>query len=362
MVRLMPDIPSDKATELEVLREIRLANIVMGTGVDARRYRAQREDCRHVLDDLVSRRLLRKEQEKYWVSIVGLSFLGDDVSRELFTRFERVFSVLREQYKKDLDASVKVAELASMAKLTYPETAEALGYMVEVYCWGGRSNSFDEPADAFISPSERVLDYKSFQGFLAEAQRDATRVDNMTLGLAVLPSLPGELDQKSGILLSARQAGKDFPDLQSKLSPKKLPIAVVYLDVDKFKELNTRFTNKVVDDRVLIDLQRHLADMTSDRGNAYRHGGDEFIVILPNHSLEEAKAFCERLRSSFEHLRFSIESESVGVTISGGLAVWPEHGDSYDDILERANEAQIAAKGKRNTIEVAREKRRGQSE
>lgn len=347
---------NQKAKDLAVLRELHDMNLSIGSGVDAKRYRAQHEDYRDVLDDLVKRGLVRKEQDKYWVSMVGLSLIGDDVSRELFDRFEKLFSVLRAQYKKNLDASVKVVDLASLADLTYADTAEALEYMVEICWWGGRSSEFHDSVNAHVSPSERILDHKTFQGFLAEAQREAMRAESVTLGLGMFASQHGEFDQKSGILLSARQAGKDFPDLQSKLSPKKLPISVVYLDVDKFKELNTRFTNKVVDDRVLIDLQRHLLDITNDRGNAYRHGGDEFIIILPNHSLEEAQAFCERLRSSFERLRFSVESESVRVTISVGLAVWPDHGANYDDILERANEAQIVAKRKRNTVEVARKK------
>jgi diguanylate cyclase (GGDEF)-like protein len=350
------------AKDLAALRELHEVNLLIGSGVDAKRYCAQHEDCRDVLDDLVRRRLVRSELGKYWVSMIGLSLIGDDVSRELFDRFEKLLSIMRAQYKKNLDADLKVADLASLADLSYADTAEALEYMIELPWWSGRSNEFHNSVNAHVSPSERILDHKTFEGFLAEAQREAMRAENLTLGLGMSASQPGELDQKSGILLSARQAGKDFPDLQSKLSPKKLPIAVVYLDVDKFKELNTRFTNKIVDDRVLNDLQRHLLDITSDRGNVYRHGGDEFIIILPNHSLEEAKAFCERLRSSFECLRFSVESESIGVTISVGLAVWPDHGANYDGILEEANKAQIVAKGKRNTIEVAREKRRGQSE
>lgn len=346
----------DEAAAREILREIRESNMARGCGVEAKRYRAGHEDYRAVLDELETRKLLRREQDKYWVSLNGISLLDDIVSRELFERFEKLFSILREQYKANLDAGLLVADLASMAQLSYESTAESLGYMVEIYCWGSRSTSFDDPLNARISPSEHILDYKTFKEFAAEAQREATKLANHVLGLVDSPAQSGELDQKSGILLSARQAGKDFPFWQSKLGPKNLPMAVVYLDVDKFKDLNTRFTNKIVDDTVLIDLQQHLVEMTSDRGKTYRHGGDEFIIILPNHSLEEAKSFCERLRSSFERLRFSIGSEKIGVTISVGLAVWPEHGINYDEILHQANEAQILAKHTRNAVEVARPK------
>ena len=346
----------DETAAMEMLREIREINMARGCGVEAKRYRAEHEDYRAVLDELEIRRMLRKEQGKYWVSLNGISRLDDIVSKELFDRFEKIFSILREQYKANLDASLLVTDLASMAQLSYESTVEALGYMVEIYCWGSRSNSFDDPLSAHISPSERILDYKTFKEFASEAQRDATRSAHHALSLVDSPAQSGELDQKSGILLSARQAGEDFPFWQSTLGPKNLPVAVAYLDVDKFKDLNTRFTNKIVDDTVLIDLQQHLVAMTTDRGKAYRHGGDEFIIILPNHSLEEGKAFCERLRLSFECLRFSIGSEKIGVTISVGLAVWPEHGANYDEILHQANEAQILAKRTRNAVEVARPK------
>ncbi len=279
----------DEAAAREILREIREINMARGCGVEAKRYRAGHEDYRAVLDELETRKLLRRDQDKYWVSLNGISLLDDTVSNELFDRFEKLFSILREQYKANLDAGLLVADLASMAQLSYESTAESLGYMVEIYCWGSRSTSFDDPLNARISPSEHILDYKTFKEFAAEAQREATNFANHVLGLVDSPAQSGELDQKSGILLSARQAGKDFPFWQSKLGPKNLPVAVVYLDVDKFKDLNTRFTNKIVDDTVLIDLQQHLVEITSDRGKTYRHGGDEFIIILPNHSLEEAK-------------------------------------------------------------------------
>lgn len=341
---------------MEVLREIRDINMAKGYGVEAKRYRAEHEDCRAVLNELETRNLLRREQDKYWVSLNGIWLLDDPVSKELFDRFEKLFSILRKQYKSNLDASILVADLASMAQLSYESTAESLGYMAEIYCWGSRSTSFEDPLNAHISPSERILDYKTFKEFASEAQREATRLANHALGLFNSPEESGEFDQKSGILLSARQAGKDFQFWQSKLSPKNLPMAVAYLDVDKFKDLNTRFTNKVVDDTVLIDLQEHLLEMTSERGKTYRHGGDEFIIVLPNHLLEEARAFCERLRSSFEQRRFSIGVEKIGVTISVGLALWPEQGTNYDEILQQANKAQILAKRTRNAVEVARPK------
>ena len=98
----------DETAAMEMLREIREINMARGCGVEEKRYRAEHEDYRAVLDELEIRRMLRKEQGKYWISLNGISRLDDIVSKELYDRFEKIFSILREQYKENLDASLLV--------------------------------------------------------------------------------------------------------------------------------------------------------------------------------------------------------------------------------------------------------------
>ncbi len=349
------ELQFDETVAQELLRVIRGSNLSNLSGVQAKRLRAEYEDHIPLLNELERRRYLRREQDRYWVTLLGLDFLKDARTGELLERFEHLFIVLRGHYKANLEARLSVSDLSSLARLTYGDVAEALGYMVEINIWGSRSNTFEDPANASISLSEYALHHKTFKEFVIEARREADK-PVVPFEFSLLSEQSGEYDQKSGILFCARQAEKDFSKLQAKLISKNLPVALAYLDVDKFKDLNTRYTNKIVDDRILDDLQRHLVAISSDRGDAYRHGGDEFMILLPNHSVEEAKAFCERLRSSVERLRFMVNTELVGVTISVGLAVSPDHGTNYDEILQQANEAQILAKRTRNAVEVAKTK------
>jgi diguanylate cyclase (GGDEF)-like protein len=100
-------------------------------------------------------------------------------------------------------------------------------------------------------------------------------------------------------------------------------MGVLFLDIDNFKALNARFTESVVDRDILIPFQEVLRAACSHRGGAYRHGGEEFLVLLPNQTSEEVTHFAERLLRQIEVEEFSADGTSVRVTISIGIALWP---------------------------------------
>lgn len=158
-----------------------------------------------------------------------------------------------------------------------------------------------------------------------------------------------ERDQKFGILLSPKQAVLDFDEWKARLNA-GTSIAVLFIDIDNFKDQNTRHTETVVDKTLLPDVLRLLADLVDQRGAAYQQGGDEFVLILPNYDKAEAMAFAEKVRSRIASQKFQVGEQTESLTISGGVALWPEHGSTYDDVLARANLAKRAAKEKRNTI------------
>jgi diguanylate cyclase (GGDEF)-like protein len=162
------------------------------------------------------------------------------------------------------------------------------------------------------------------------------------------PRVPAkEREQKFGILLSEPQAERDFTGW---MTPEQLPIAVIYVDLDDFKPLNARFTNAKVDETILPEARRLLDRLSRLRGAAYSHGGDEFVVILPNHEPYEVEAFAERLRATFEAHRFEVGGVQVPITVSVGVAMWPRAGAGYSEVLAAANAAQIEAKGAKNTV------------
>ena len=162
-----------------------------------------------------------------------------------------------------------------------------------------------------------------------------------------------ERDQKFGILLSPKQAMLDFDEWKGRLRPGDGAIAVLFIDIDQFKALNTRYNETVVDQTILPDVLRLLAGLVDQRGGGYQQGGDEFVLILPNHDKAEAAAFAEKVRSRVASHQFRVGEQTETLTISGGVAIWPEHGDAYRDVLLKANQAKQHAKQARNVILLA---------
>ncbi len=181
------------------------------------------------------------------------------------------------------------------------------------------------------------------------------RIAELKSQLPVQPAIEKEKEQKFGILNSLRQATTDFALYSSRLSD-DVCVGVLFLDIDNFKSLNTRFTEAIVDQEVLIPFQKLLFSACLHRGDAYRHGGEEFLVLLPNHTSKEVTQFAERLRRRIETEDFSVCESSVRITVSIGIALWPKHDDTIDDLIANANRAEHSAKAKgKNRIETFEE-------
>jgi diguanylate cyclase (GGDEF)-like protein len=162
-----------------------------------------------------------------------------------------------------------------------------------------------------------------------------------------------ELEQKFGILLSAKQAQIDFDLFVRDLQSLKRSLAIFFVDIDNFKSLNSQYTETLVDKTILPQAMRLIKGIASLRGDAYRHGGEEFLIVLPNVDECEATAFAEKLRKEFESYDFKVSEVVHHLTISIGVALWPQHGSTYDEILEGANHAEKEAKASKNSWVLA---------
>lgn len=164
-----------------------------------------------------------------------------------------------------------------------------------------------------------------------------------------------ELEQKFGILCSPRQIQRDFDQWCSEAAG--IPgysVGVIFLDIDNFKQLNTNFTESVVDRTLFPDLQRLVADLCLHRGAAYRYGGEELLILLPNCPLDEAAAFAHKVCRQIAANAFRVQEQAVQLTASVGVAVWPFQGDTLQMVIERANREERAAKEQgKNRVSVA---------
>ncbi len=121
-------------------------------------------------------------------------------------------------------------------------------------------------------------------------------------------------------------------------------LALILFDVDDFKAINDRYGHLFGDD-VLRGMTSLVRAEMEDRGLTGRYGGEEFLVILPGHRLEEAVESAEALRGKINQLSFPFDGREECLGVSLGVAALRE-GDTLDDLLYRADMAMYAGKGR----------------
>lgn len=124
---------------------------------------------------------------------------------------------------------------------------------------------------------------------------------------------------------------------------RNLPVALLYIDLDGFKEVNDALGHEA-GDRLLVDVAGRLADSVRDDDSLARLGGDEFTVILSGATQHRdvevvARSIIEKLA-----MPFRIGDETVRISASVGAAFLPEHATSPDGLLRAADEAMFKAK------------------
>jgi two-component system, cell cycle response regulator len=131
------------------------------------------------------------------------------------------------------------------------------------------------------------------------------------------------------------------------------PFAVIFVELDQMKAVNDRYGHQA-GDTVLIELARRLTEAVREVDVVARWGGDEFTLLLPKTGLTGALLLAEKIRAAVGTAPFRIDNASLDITISIGVAAYPEHGSSGKDLVAAADAAMYRAKaGGRNRVEHA---------
>jgi diguanylate cyclase (GGDEF)-like protein len=176
------------------------------------------------------------------------------------------------------------------------------------------------------SQVHRRLNLKRDEAVLAE--RSAPRVEET-----------GELDDLVP-LFSRRQFDTDLGKWWKEGAARSL-LSILFADLDHFKQVNDTYGH-LAGDRVLIGVAKAMKTACGGKGRVYRWGGEELAAILMNYTSRETLALAERIRSTIADL--DIEGYSSRITISIGLASYPESSKSVEELLAEADKAMYVAK------------------
>ena len=135
---------------------------------------------------------------------------------------------------------------------------------------------------------------------------------------------------------------------------KKQSTAVLFLDLDHFKRFNDSFGHDAGDLvlQSLADLFRNFFRATDI---CCRYGGEEFAIILPESTSRDAATRADALRLEVKNLRLQHKKQSLGpLTVSVGVAAFPEHGSTSEELLKIADQCLYESKARgRDVVTVA---------
>jgi len=116
--------------------------------------------------------------------------------------------------------------------------------------------------------------------------------------------------------------------------------SLIILDIDSLKTVNDNYGHLAGD-----DLLKEIASVVKNRirgaDDAFRYGGDEFAILLPNTSIDAANRVAERIR---KQVASKVRAGNIPVTVSLGLASWPDNGKEANEVIAAADAALYHAK------------------
>lgn len=167
---------------------------------------------------------------------------------------------------------------------------------------------------------------------------------------ARMAQLQQELDESSRLVrhdpLTAVLNRRGFEEVFDKESARArrhgTPLSIALLDVDNFKQINDSWGHRTGDD-ALIHLAGIVRRNLRPQDTLARHGGEEFVLLYPETSLDGAAQALVRLQRELTRELFLFNENRILITFSAGVTEWGE-GESVDQVLERADRAMYDAK------------------
>jgi diguanylate cyclase (GGDEF)-like protein len=191
-------------------------------------------------------------------------------------------------------------------------------------------------------PTEAMLEQGSAHGHDRVLQK--WKIWKAKTQLKPAPAKVQEREKQRDVLVPTYNKAEfalDLAALTAK-STEVSPVSLLFMDLDKFKSINDGPGGHEAGNRALQAFAESLLGVCDGKGIVYRWGGDEFCVLLPNHSIEEAAAVAERIRHAVRAIR--TDKLQDGLSTSVGVACFPGSTADPSTLVSQADQAMYASK------------------
>lgn len=247
----------------------------------------------------------------------------------------------------DADVSINLPSVSRQhARIRFVTVdSESYFHLTDLKSMNGTSVNNEEVQESRLQSGDKIQIGDVVVKFLIQDPLDAKfheevhrRIHyNQLTGLLTLESFKPQLSEE----IAKAKSGARF--------------TVAMTDLDGLKKVNDTYGHPM-GSLVIQTMGQTIRDLLRPRDRAGLYGGDEAIFLYPDTPLDEAADIAERLRAAIAAMPLSFEGTPLGVTISQGLAEWPTHGRTIEQIIAAADGALYAAKGAgRNCVRVAGE-------
>ena len=133
----------------------------------------------------------------------------------------------------------------------------------------------------------------------------------------------------------------------SRSARRQTPLCVAMLDIDGFKTFNDTYSHHA-GDVLLKALAEFFLNKLRASDIVCRYGGDEFVLVLPDTGLRQVAERLDRLRAEVKSMECKYEGKTLpAASISIGVAQWPDHGSSPEDLIKAADYAPLLGQAQR---------------
>lgn len=245
--------------------------------------------------------------------------------------------------------------LVSYASLINPEDNERMAADVQAAVASGQSFSLEYGLTR--RDGSRIWVWERGRG--VEEENGTVVLEGIVLDISDRKALESELEELATRdpltgLHNRRELSRVMEEELERARRYQRPMALLWIDFDHFKDINDTYGH-AAGDSVLRSVSRLLERSVRSVDSIGRFGGEEFVIVLPEMDLEEARETAERLRNRVSESAQPLgDGQSVPLTISVGVAVYPDHGVSVSALCAAADKAMYLAKDRgRNCVALA---------